>query len=168
MTRRTRCTALRRAAAVAALAVLAACGADGDDSMRAIANGGVASGGGTGSTVPVVVTDASGGPAPQDTTVYPATGEVAEVLSIDNNFLPQVIEISAGTAVHWANNGRNDHDVTPAEDITASVWGTRADDFAPGDEYSRVFDRVGTYVYFCSIHGTAAAGMFGTVVVTPP
>ena len=112
MTRRTRCTALRRAAAVAALAVLAACGADGDDSMRSIANGGVASGGGTGSTVPVVVTDASAGPAPQDTTVYPATGEVAEVLSIDNNFLPQVIEISAGTAVHWANNGRNDHDVT--------------------------------------------------------
>ena len=35
------------------------CGADGDDSMRSIANGGIASGGGTGSTVPVVVTAAA-------------------------------------------------------------------------------------------------------------
>ena len=168
MTRRTRCTALRRVAAVAAFAVLVGCGADGDDSMRSIANGGAPSGDAAGSTVPVVVTEVPGDTAPQETTVYAATGEVAEVLSIDNNFLPQVIEISAGTAVHWANNGRNDHDVTPAEDVTYSVWGTRADEFAPGDEYSRVFDRVGTYVYFCSIHGTATAGMFGTVVVTPP
>jgi plastocyanin len=31
-----------------------------------------------------------------------------------------------------------------------------------------VFDTPGTYVYFCTIHGTASAGMFGTIVVTAP
>ncbi|MFZ9630028.1 MAG: plastocyanin/azurin family copper-binding protein [Ilumatobacteraceae bacterium] len=166
MNRRHRCTGPRRAMAVAVLtgsALFAGCAADGDDSMRAVASSGLTDG-----SVPVVVTAAPGSTAPLDTTVYPATGEVAEVLSIDNNFLPQVIEVSAGTEVHWANNGRNDHDITPADDVRQMVWGAPADLFGPGDDYSRVFEQVGTYVYFCSIHGTATAGMFGTVVVTPP
>ena len=111
MTHTGRCTAAARVAVV--VVALVGCAADGDDSMRSIAAGGAAA---AGSVPPVVVTEAPGDSTPQDTTVYPSTGEVADVLSIDNNFLPQVVEITAGTAVHWANNGRNDHDITAADD----------------------------------------------------
>ncbi|MFM7253118.1 MAG: plastocyanin/azurin family copper-binding protein [Ilumatobacteraceae bacterium] len=142
-------------ATVAVAVSLAACGADGDDSLRAIAAGGADSGA---ITVPVV----------PDTAAYPASGEVVEVLSIDNVFLPEVIEIAAGTEVVWLNNGRNDHDVTPDGDVRRLEWGVDADGFPPTASYSHKFSRPGTYVYFCSIHGTAVAGMVGTVVVTPP
>lgn len=131
------------------LVAAAGCAADRDDSLRAIA------------VPPASTSDA----APLDTTAYPPNGEVAEVLAIDNNFLPQVVNVVAGTTVHWRNNGRNDHNVIPADDPT---WGVGEDLFAPKDEYSSTFDRVGTFVYYCSIHGTAAAGMFGTVVVAAP
>ncbi|MEY4607278.1 MAG: hypothetical protein RLY45_2038 [Actinomycetota bacterium] len=107
-------------------------------------------------------------PAVPDSSVYPANGEVVEVLSIDNVFLPEAIQIAAGTEVVWLNNGRNDHDVTPDGDVRRQAWGVDAEGFPPTGTYSHVFSQPGTYVYFCSIHGTSAAGMFGTVVVTPP
>lgn len=133
------------------------CAADPDDSMRSL----------SAATVPVdVSTPATAMPA--DDTVYPPNGERVEVLSIDNNFLPQAVTVVAGTEVSWRNNGRNDHNVIPADDPTASTWGVLEELFAPKDEYSYVFDRVGTYVYYCSIHGTAEAGMFGAIVVTAP
>ncbi|MFM2183464.1 MAG: hypothetical protein RJB61_1758 [Actinomycetota bacterium] len=142
-------------AALAAAAALVACGPDSDDSLRSIAAGGAAS---PAATTPVVA----------DTSVYPANGDVVEILSIDNVFLPEAIQIAAGTEVVWLNNGRNDHDVTPDGDVRRLEWGVDADGFPPTATYSHVFSRPGTYVYFCSIHGTSAAGMFGTVVVTPP
>lgn len=135
--------------------VLASCAADGDDSLRSIAAGG------SDAAVPTA-------PAVTDAVAYQANGTVVDVLSIDNAFLPEVIEIVAGTEVRWLNNGRNDHDVTPDGDVRRLQWGIAADGFAPKDEYVRLFDRPGTYVYFCSIHGTPTAGMVGTVVVTPP
>ena len=148
---------LRRAAVtavVAAGAVLIGCGVDPDDSLRSMAA----------ATVPPT----GPGDEPVDDTVYPSNGESVEVLSIDNNFLPQVLSVSAGTEVRWRNNGRNDHNVIPGDDPSATTWGVLDDLFAPKDEYSHVFDRVGTYAYYCSIHGTAEAGMFGTVVVAAP
>lgn len=143
---------------VLAGAAVAACAADGDDSMRSIAESGS-------SLAPVPVSDDT---TPMDTTEYPANGETADVLSIDNNFMPQTLQVTAGTTVHWRNNGRNDHNVIPADDPTASTWGVLEDMFAPKDEYSFTFTRAGTFVYYCSIHGTATAGMFGAVVVTAP
>ena len=140
---------------VACAGVLAVgCGADPDDSMRSM----------TAVTAPPMAT----GTMPIDDTVYPPNGETVDVLSIDNSFLPQVVTVSAGTEVHWRNNGRNDHNVIPADDPTAATWGVLEDLFAPKDEYAYVFDRVGTFAYYCSIHGTAEAGMFGSVVVTAP
>ncbi|MFM8311913.1 MAG: plastocyanin/azurin family copper-binding protein [Ilumatobacteraceae bacterium] len=145
-----------------AASMLMACAPDDDDSLRSIAAGGAGNDG------PAVTSSAADAAGEIGAASYPATGEVTEVLSIDNAFLPEVIEVVAGTEVLWLNNGRNDHDVTPDGDVRRLEWGVGAEAFAPRDTYSRLFDRPGTYVYFCSIHGTAFAGMVGTVVVTPP
>lgn len=99
---------------------------------------------------------------------YPANGEVEAVLSLDNNFVPQTVTVVAGTEVLWNNNGRNGHNVLPASDPQATTWGVQVEQFQPGDSYSHLFDRPGTYVYYCSIHGTSTAGMFGTIIVTAP
>lgn len=93
-----------------------------------------------------------------------ANGIVVDVLARDNSFLPEEIEISAGTEIRWENRGRNDHNVLPADD--ASGWGVDVEGFGPGDVYSEVFDTPGTYPYYCSLHGTSDFGMIGTIVVT--
>ena len=136
------------AAFIATLACVSACGADGDDSLSAS----------------TTVT----GSQPDDAVTYPANGETADVLAIDNNFLPQPLEIVAGTEVVFTNNGRNPHNVLPEDDPKATTWGVLEADFLPEDTYSHVFDTPGTYVYYCSIHGSATAGMSGTIVVTAP
>ena len=61
--------------------------------------------------------------------------------------------------------GRNEHDVIPSD--ADQQWGAENEVFHPGATYSHVFDTPGTFAYFCSIHGTATAGMLGTVVVLP-
>lgn len=99
---------------------------------------------------------------------YPANGEVEAVLSLDNNFVPQTVTVVAGTEVLWNNNGRNGHNVLPESDPQATTWGVQVEQFQPGDTYAHLFDRPGTYVYYCSIHGTSTAGMFGTIIVTAP
>jgi len=136
------------AAFMALLTGVSACGADGDDSLSAS----------------TTVADTQ----PDGEETFPANGETADVLAIDNNFLPQPLEIVAGTEVVFTNNGRNPHNVLPEGDPKATTWGALEADFLPEDTYSYVFDTPGTYVYYCSIHGTATAGMFGTIVVTAP
>jgi len=93
-------------------------------------------------------------------------GVVVEVLAIDNTFRPETLSVEAGTEVVFVNNGRNAHDVRPADG--SDGWGVAADGFEPGDRYSLVFGAPGTYAYYCSIHGTATAGMLGTIEVTAP
>lgn len=111
-------------------------------------------------------------PSADTTAAAPATfapnGEVVEVLSLDNNYIPQELTVVAGTEVEFFNNGRNDHNVIPEGDLEASSWGVQLEDFRPGDRYSHVFTTPGTYVYYCTIHGTPTAGMFGSIIVTEP
>ncbi len=91
------------------------------------------------------------------------TGETSNVLAVDNSFNPEELVIAAGTEVVWENRGRNDHNVIP-EDKAAS-WRVDTEDFVPGEVVSHVFNRPGTYRYFCSIHGTIDVGMPGVIVV---
>lgn len=105
------------------------------------------------------------GGGPQE---FPANGKVEEVLSLDNNFILQTVEVPAGTEIRWVNNGRNDHNIIPEGDPELTAYGVLQDGFHPGDTYSHVFTTPGTYVYYCSIHGTSTAGMFGTIIVTEP
>ncbi len=135
---------------------LSACANDHDDSLDAAEVPAAAV-----TTLPLVTVAQS-----QDS--FPANGTTETIKALDNNFLPGALTIEAGTEVVWDNIGRNDHDVTPVDDLAAATWGVKADAFAPKDTYSHVFDQPGTYAYFCTIHGTAKAGMIGTIVVTAP
>jgi plastocyanin len=107
-------------------------------------------------------------PAPSSAAVpLPGAGTSVRVSSIDNSFRPEVLEIAAGTEVVFTNDGRNDHDVIQSGlPDGAPDWGVVAADFAPRDEYRVVFEVPGSYPYYCSIHGTAQAGMVGEIIVT--
>ena len=142
-------------AIVLAAASLPACASDPDDSLSAAQAAAAAT------TVPLVT-------VAQSDETFPANGKVDTVIALDNNFLPEALTIAAGTEVVWENNGRNDHDVTPVDDLDAVAWGVKPEVFVPKATYSHVFEQPGTYSYFCTIHGTATAGMVGTIVVTEP
>jgi plastocyanin len=147
-----RSTPLLAVVAVVALAV-GACGDDGDGAATPTdAESSVTS---------AATTDAADDGAGAS---VPANGEVVEVLTLDNNFRPEELEIVAGTAVRWENGGRNDHNIVPVDDT--QDWGVDIADFVPGDVYEHVFTSPGTYAYYCTLHGTAEAGMVGAVVVT--
>lgn len=143
-------------AIVLAGASLPACASDPDDSLSAAQAAAAAA-----TTVPLVT-------VAQSDETFPANGKVDTVIALDNNFLPEALTVEAGTEVMWENNGRNDHDVTPVDDLDAVAWGVKSEVFVPKATYSYVFDQPGTYSYFCTIHGTATAGMVGTIVVTEP
>ena len=137
-------------------AALAACGGDdaGDDAGdrgRAASDDAAAEG-----------PDAEGPDAEAPDTVV-ITTDPAPVNALDNSFMPENIQVKAGTEVVWTNKGRNEHN---ALHVDGDDWGVEVDDFQPGDVYSHTFDEPGVYRYYCSIHGSTDAGMIGTVVVT--
>ncbi len=92
-------------------------------------------------------------------------GVTVEVDAPDNFFRPEAIEVEAGTEVVWTNTGRNDHNVILSDSKEILV---ATDDFAPTDVGSFRFTEVGTFRYYCSIHGTPDVGMIGVVEVVPP
>ena len=138
-------------ATILSTTILGGCGTDPDGGARSPQ---------TSSTVPIATV------APSE--AFAANGLTESVLAIDNSFLPQTLSIVAGTEVAFENNGRNVHDVVPADDKTASTWGVLQADFEPTDTYAYVFTKPGTYLYYCTIHGTPTAAMFGSIVVTAP
>jgi plastocyanin len=89
------------------------------------------------------------------------SGDIA-VAAIDNNFKAENITVTAGSKVTWTNTGRNDHNVKP---VDGGDFGVDTAGFKPGVSYTATFATPGTYRYFCSIHGTTARGMVGTVQV---
>jgi hypothetical protein len=63
-------------------------------------------------------------------------------------FAPELLQVSAGTAVVWTNNDPAPHTVT-AEDrsFDSAILTT-------GQTFRRVFDTPGTFLYQCSLHPT--------------
>ena len=98
---------------------------------------------------------------------YPEVG----VKAIDNKFDAQAIRINPGTTVKWTNDGRNSHNVMPAQanqDFGAKFrakFGIGTESFAPGKTYEFKFERAGTFDYYCTIHGSATKGMIGKIIV---
>lgn len=89
-------------------------------------------------------------------------GPDAEVVAIDNTFEPEVFKVRPGTEVTFTNEGRLRHNVIP---VTDGDFEIPTPEFEPGDAQSFTFDEVGTFRYYCSIHGTPTSGMIGTLAV---
>ena len=84
----------------------------------------------------------------------PVEGEAR--VGIDNfAFTPTEVRVRAGTRVVWVNHDDVPHTVTAVD----KSFGSKAMD--TDEQFSRVFDRAGTYPYFCAVH----THMTGTVVV---
>lgn len=88
-------------------------------------------------------------------------GQVAGVDAVDNLFVPETVEVVAGTEVRWENVGQVAHNIRPEDD--GQDWGVEIAGFLAGDVYTHLFDVPGVYPYVCSLH----VGMIGTVVVQP-
>lgn len=79
----------------------------------------------------------------------------------NNRFEPSDVTIGVGTTVTWSWVG-GFHDVTPSGSPVFTASGAPV---SSPNAYSHTFNSPGTYLYFCSVHGTASSGMRGTIVV---
>ena len=91
----------------------------------------------------------------------PGATEIQLLSSGGNRFEPANVTVAVGTTVTWTWVG-GFHDVTSAGNPGFSSSG--APNAAPRS-YSQTFTTPGTYLYFCSVHGSPTAGMRGTIVV---
>lgn len=85
------------------------------------------------------------------------------VEAVDNNMVPQFVEVSKGTVVTFVNHGRNVHNLLP--DDPAAFPAAETGTFDSGATVDVTFDKVGEFGYYCSLHGTQTKGMFGSVKV---
>ena len=106
----------------------------------------------------------SGAGATTETIAPVQSGEVA-IAGTDNYFVPEQVTVTEGTEVVWTNDGRNQHNIIPGDD---TPFEAETADFEPGESYRWTASVPGTYRYYCSIHGTATAGMIGTIQVVAP
>lgn len=94
---------------------------------------------------------------PDATEAPPVTIEMA-----DFAYQPGDITVPVGTAVTWVNNdGGARHSATAADgSFDTGLFGS-------GEEATVVFDTPGTYLYYCTLHGSAdGSGMAATITVT--
>ena len=73
------------------------------------------------------------------------------------SFQPAALEVTTGTKVTWTNHDSTPHTVTSTDKRFDSSSGLDTN-----DQYFYVFDKPGTYEYFCSLHPM----MVGKVVVS--
>jgi len=109
------------------------------------------------------VYDAAGNTRQSNSITIYITPSAATILNIgmtDSQYVPRNIVVKAGTTIVWTNNGSLHHTVTAdAGTFTSGI-------LLPGQTYSRTFNTVGTYPYYCVFHGApAGVGMSGTVTV---
>jgi YVTN family beta-propeller protein len=109
----------------------------------------------TGKTTNIAV-----GKTPRKVVVQNATGQAStagpKVSIAGFAFGPQALTSKAGDSVTWSNDDGAAHTVT-FKDGSAG-----AKSLAPGESFTRMFDKPGTYDYFCAFHPY----MTGRVVVT--
>jgi plastocyanin len=87
-------------------------------------------------------------------TALPATTR-ERVKIVDFAFHPKTLSVAKGTKVKWVNKGSVSHTTTS----NSGVWDSGV--LAPGQAFSRVFKKAGTFKYHCSIHPS----MVGKIVV---
>lgn len=93
------------------------------------------------------------------------TWPILDVAVSDNEYTPADITVHVGQTVRWTYGGRNQHDLQIAEDVAG--FGVSLEDFSGANgKYTFTFAKRGTFIYFCSIHGTRkGGGMAGTIRV---
>ena len=91
----------------------------------------------------------------------PGAVEIQLLSSGGNRFEPANVTVAVGTTVTWTWVG-GFHDVTSAGNPRFSGSGAPV---APPKSFSHTFSAPGTYLYFCSVHGSPTGGMRGTIVV---
>jgi plastocyanin len=139
----------RRLLPIAALPLFLAAGACGGDSAAA----------GPSTTAGATDTDVV------DVAFQDSTGQADVAIQVrDNAFVGQYVAVSAGTTVTFDNRGRNPHDVVPVEDTAFAEVPTES--LQPGEAATVTFAEPGNYPYYCTLHGTETAGMFGIIRVT--
>ncbi|MFQ5704391.1 MAG: plastocyanin/azurin family copper-binding protein [Gemmatimonadales bacterium] len=91
----------------------------------------------------------------------------------DLRFTPDTVRIALGGSVEWRNTSDLVHTVTadPKKAIEpehvqlpSGVAAFDSGNLGPGARFTRAFDVLGTYRYFCVPH--EVAGMVGTVIVS--
>jgi uncharacterized cupredoxin-like copper-binding protein len=107
---------------------------------------------------------------PQLTTPGASTQDVQEVTIASSDamrFTPSALTVEAGRPVRLTlrNEGQIDHDFTLSQGVPRPI----KVEAKPGQSASVTFTiaRPGTYQFICSKPGHAAAGMRGTITVTP-
>src|SRR5262249_6557619 len=89
----------------------------------------------------------AGASTPQQLDVLPATQAVK--VQIDNfSFSPETLTVAPGTKVTWVNRDDIPHTATSADKPRMFNSGALDTD----QEFSFVFERPGTYRYFCAVH----------------
>ena len=97
-----------------------------------------------------VLAQAAGAAQPEGTAEAVARVEIA-----NEQYLPIVLVVPAGTTVTWTSRDDDPHTVTSTENVFASP-GLEAE-----ESFSYTFATPGTYAYFCKLH----PHMTGTIIV---
>ena len=96
--------------------------------------------------------------------------KATRVQIIDTDFREPSVTIDAGSKIKWTQIGDQPHSVTAADGSFDSSpdCGPLESDMCLGmdDKFEHVFDKPGTYVYYCRVHGLPdGTGMVGEIVV---
>jgi len=89
--------------------------------------------------------------------VHQAVGADWAVQIHDNFFAPNQLRIAPGDKVQWTNDGNSQHTTTSS----SGLWNSGI--LNHGESFSLTFSNLGSFPYFCQVHGSA---MSGTINVT--
>jgi len=93
-----------------------------------------------------------------------ATGKAnVTVVALDNSYRPQYVKVSPGTKITFKNAGRNPHNVISVN--AGQFTDIPTDKLMPGTSGTIEIPKSGEVPYYCSLHGTPRAGMFGRIFI---
>ncbi len=98
----------------------------------------------------VTVTGGGGEPPPEDPPtgdpVDPIVAGPSDLVIFDNGYDPSALTVAVGSSLTWVNTGELPHTVTARDGAFDSGF------LMSGDTWTRRFDAVGTFEYFCTLH----------------
>lgn len=100
--------------------------------------------------------------APTEAAPPPAAPNAVAIDMANFAFVSNDVTVPVGTAVTWTNK-----DSGPRHSATASDGSFDTGLFDTGEEATITFDKAGTFVYYCTLHGSPdGSGMAATITVT--